>query len=408
MAHILMLTPQLPYPATQGTSLRNFHIISGLAAVHTVTLLSFLEPGQSTDAQIIQPLLDLCDEVITVDPPLRTLRTRLAQLLTTRLPDMAHRLYEPVYIDRLISLLQTRRFDAVQIEGIELARMVPVVREHAPQSKILFDAHNAETELQWRNFLTDIRDPRRWPAALYSLSQVRRLRRFERGACRNADWVTAVSTADQTLLQKLAGPETPISMIPNSIDVQRYAPAPDQPAVPFDILFTGKMDYRPNIDAMLWFADTIWPLVQEARPETTWAIVGQKPHPRLDRLHGRSGITITGWVEQVRPYFNGSAIFIMPFRVGSGTRLKLIQAMAAGKAIVSTPIGAEGFPVTDGKNIILAQNGTEFAAAIVRLLRNPAERSRLGLAAYDFAQEYDWRVVTPQFLEIYRELLPDQ
>lgn len=408
---LLILTPQLPYPPQQGTSLRNFHIIRGLAARHEITLLSFLEENQSADPQANAPLWDLCRRVVTVPVPPRSKGQRLHQFITSPRPDMAHRLYSPIFNAQLTDLLHQETFDVVQVEGIELARCMNIVRRHSPGSKLLFDNHNAETELQRRNLQTDLRQPRRWPAALYSSVQVDRLRRFEGWACLTADWVTAVSDTDKQLLERLMAPllalapqpPTPITVIPNCLDVAQYQLDEAAP-IPFDVLFSGKMDYRPNVDAALWFADAVWPRILAERPLSTWAIVGQKPHPRLDRLRHLPGVTLTGWVERVQPYLAGASVAVLPFRIGSGTRLKLIEAMAAGKALVSTPIGAEGFPVQSGREIVLAEGAEEMATAVLRLLTHPAERAQLGRAAQQFAAQYDWRVVIPQFERIYEAM----
>lgn len=403
MAKILLLTPQLPYPPHQGTSLRNFHILCGLAEMHEVWLLSYLEDGQN--AAEPTPLNTLCQSIVTVPVPTRTLGTRLRQLLTTRLPDMAHRLHSEAFNEQLVTLLRQESFDIVQIEGIELARTIPLLRAHAPQAKIVFDDHNAETALQWRAMQADLPNPRRWVAAAYSLVQVARLRKFERWACQEADWITAVSDADQQHLQALQN-QTPISVIPNSIDVTRYENWPVDETIPrFDLVFSGKMDYRPNIDAVLWFAENIWPQIVAERPETTWAIVGQKPHARLDHLRAVSGITLTGWVEAVQPYLAGAKVCLLPFRIGSGTRLKLIESMASGKAIASTTIGAEGFDVTHEQELLLADLAEGMKTAVLRLLGDVELRERLGENGRQFAQQFDWRTIVPQFNLIYNHLL---
>lgn len=407
---ILILTPQLPYPPHQGTTLRNFHIIRGLAQRHEVTLLTFVEQGQRLDDEAIRPLRQHLHKLYTVPAPARSTGKRVWQLVTTTLPDMAHRLYSREFATVLRGLAQdTRRFDLVQIEGIELARYIDDIRVVNKTTPIIFDNHNAETELQKRNMLTDLRTPRRWGAALYSLVQVLRLRRFERWACRRADGVTAVSETDRHLLQAMINqPDKPLAAIPNSLDVEEMAQAaagwPPDPGTAFDLLFTGKMDYRPNVDAVLWFADEIFPLIRAQRPQTTLAVVGQKPHARLARLHEMDGITVTGWVESVRPYLAQAAAVIMPFRVGSGTRLKLIEAMAAGKAVVSTHIGAEGFPVENGRHLIMADEPAQFAQAVLALLNSPEKRQALGQEAAVFARQYDWRVVIPQFDAFYQRV----
>lgn len=420
MTTLLILTPQFPYPPHQGTSLRNYHIIRGLSEKHEITLLSFLEDNQSTDKEKNEPLFALCEQIVTTPVPQRTKGKRLKQMVTTRLPDMAHRLYRTEFEVKLRQILVQTQFDIVQVEGIELARYMPVIRELSPASKIVFDDHNAEAELQRRNMETDLAMPKRWPAAAYSWVQVGRLEKFEAWACAEADWVTAVSEADvvhlQTLLKR-KGAEAQrksITAIPNCIDVTQYTQPEDNSSfkihpssLSYDLVFSGKMDYRPNIDAVLWFADAVWPQILAKRPSTTWAVVGQKPHARLDRLREVQGVTVTGWVDSVRPYLAGAGVYIMPFRVGSGTRLKLIEAMASGLAIVSTRIGAEGFPVENNREIVLADSEEDMATAVLDLLDHPEKRAEIGRNAIQFAQKYDWRVVIPEFEAIYEQLLAE-
>jgi glycosyltransferase involved in cell wall biosynthesis len=281
----------------------------------------------------------------------------------------------------------------------------------SPASKIVFDAHNAETALQQRALLAglaDLRRPRRWPAAAYSWIQVGRLRRFERWACRSADWVVTVSESDRAAIGRLI-PEKAASMsvMPNSIDVNQYdyfLLSPDDLPGPFDLVFTGKMDYRPNVDAVLWFAEAVWPLIRAKRPQATWAIVGQKPHARLAKLKREEGITVIGRVEHVLPYLAASTVYILPLRIGSGTRLKLLEAMAAGMAIVGTSIGVEGFPVQTDREVVVTDSAAGMATAVLDLLADPAARSRLGAAARTFAAQYDWRQIVPHFDRVYDEV----
>ena len=307
----------------------------------------------------------------------------------------------------MVGLLQKRPFfDIIQIEGIELARTIPLIRQHSPPSKIVFDDHNAETALQRRAMLADLPNPRRWPAAAYSWFQVARLHRFEGTACRGVDWITAVSAADkETIARFLPTAAPPITVIPNCIDVTDYGNWPLETDTPrFDLVFSGKMDYRPNIDAVLWFAEAVWPQIMAQRPQTSWAIVGQKPHPRLESLRQLPGVTITGWVEAVQPYLAGASVCLLPFRIGSGTRLKLIEALAAGKAVASTRVGAEGFEVMNERELLLADEPAALATAVLRLLHDANLREQLGRNGRLFAQQFDWRVVIPRFHTIYAKL----
>jgi polysaccharide biosynthesis protein PslH len=403
---VLLLVPQLPYPALQGTSLRNLNIIRGLAERFRVHLLAAVDEaalGAAGElAAVPPPLRELTARVERVVVPARSRRQRLWRLLSDRRPDMAHRIYGPDFAAVLERLLRSQPFAVVQVEGIELAAAIPLVRALQPDAHIVFDDHNAEAALQERAFRTDLGEPGRWPAALYSWLQVGRLQRFERWACTAADRVVAVSEADRASLEALLGRGgPPVTVVPNAIDVARYQePLPGE--LPrFDVVFSGKMDYRPNVDAMLWFADEIWPRIREARPETAWAIVGQQPHRRLARLKGLPGVTVTGRVEDVRPYLAGATVYVMPFRMGSGTRLKLIEAMAVGVPLVSTPLGAEGFPVEDGRDLLLAEEPEAFARAVLRLLENDDLRARLSAAGRHLAWQYDWRRVMPRLVALH-------
>lgn len=400
---ILLLTPQLPYPPLQGTSLRNYHILRGLSERHELLLLSYTEEGLH---ELPEQLHSLCADITVVEAPSRSTFKRLRDMALSRHADMAVRLRAPAFAEALQALLNDWQVDVVQIEGIELAWIIPFIRQAAPGSKIVYDAHNAETLLQQRAAEADRRQVRRWPAVAYSCLQSDRLARYETWACTEADWVTAVSELDRRALAALAPNSAGrMAVIPNCVDVTRYGHArTDEEGKAFDVLFTGKMDYRPNVDAALWFADKVWPQIVSAGGIITWGIVGQKPHKRLQRLEGVPGVSITGRVPEILSYLQNSRVFIMPFRVGSGTRLKLIEALAAGKAVVTTPVGVEGFPVSHGREVLVAESEAAFAKAVLHLLADGELRQELGERGRRFAASYDWRVVVPAFDAVYEAL----
>jgi len=402
---LLILTPQLPYPAYQGTTLRNFNILNGLAGSHQLDLLSFDE--RQYPAGIPEPLRGLCRTVESVPVRSRGTGKRLWQMVSTRQPDMALRLRSEQYAAALEERLRKQDYRVVQIEGIELAWTIPIIRRSAPETSIVYDAHNAETLLQARSGAVDRASVERWPAAIYSRLQSARLAKYEAWACRSADGVVAVSEKDRQALVDLSGVKpNKIRVIPNSIDTVSYdfSAMAIEDRLRYDIVFSGKMDYRPNVDAVLWFADAVWPLIKKEMPKATWAIVGQKPHGRLERLKSLPDVTVTGWVPDVKPYLAGAGVFVMPFRVGSGTRLKLLEALAAGCAIVSTGVGAEGFPVVDGEHLLIGETAETFAANSVMLLRGPQKRAYLGEHGKQFAQNYDYRLIVSQFQDVYKDL----
>ena len=399
---ILLLTPQRPYPPHQGTTLRNFNLVKELAKRHSVCVLSFLESDQ--DPVNSGPLPELCQWLDLLPVPHRTSGTRLRQLLTTRRPDMSWRLWSPAFDARMAEHLREHSFDVVSIEGIEMAPYLPTIEEAKPQPLPIYDAHNAEWILQKRAFATDVKSPSRWPAAAYSWVQWRRLLRYEADLMRRVEHTVAMSHPDKVALREI-NPTAPISVVPNGVDVMAYSQFKGE-SIHFDIVFTGKMDFRPNIDAVLWFSRQVLPLIQTYRPGTTFAAVGQRPHARLDVLRPLSGVTITGYVEDIRPYIAGATVYAVPLRMGGGTRLKLMEAMAMGKAIVSTSLGADGFPVESGQELILADDPERVAREVVNLLENPARRARLGRTGRAFAQaNYGWDVLVPRLEQLYRASL---
>jgi sugar transferase (PEP-CTERM/EpsH1 system associated) len=399
---ILFLTPQLPYPPQQGTALRNWGLISGLSRRHALSLLSFVGPGQDDRPEM--PLVAACEAIEVVPQPSRPLPVRLRDLALSSQPDMALRLESVPFRERLATWLDRTAFDVVHVEGIELAPYIDLLEAARPRPVILFDDHNCEYLLQKRAFFTDLRRPFRWHGACYSLIQWRRLSRFEATVCRRADRVVAVSQADAAALRRLV-PEVDPVVVPNGIDLSVYRP--DLPPVPgmggAALVFTGKMDFRPNVDAMLWFARRVLPRIRERVPQAHLWVVGQRPHRRLRSLQDDPHVTLTGWVEDVRPYIAGAAVYVAPLRVGGGTRLKLLEAMAMERAVVSTRLGAEGFPVSQGRELVLADRPGHFASAVVDLLRDPRRRAELGHSARRFVQTgYDWQALIPRLESAYR------
>ncbi|HKZ69596.1 MAG TPA: glycosyltransferase [Anaerolineales bacterium] len=393
--NLLFLTPQLPHPPRQGTAIRNWGLIKSLSARHHIALLTFAAEGEP----ITPELRAACQQIETVPLPRRTIADRLRDLLFSPLPDLAHRLASPQFAARLATLLNSSHFDALFFEGLELAPYISPT-PHAPRSTIVFDAHNCETILQRRALETDRRLPRRWPAALYSLIQSGRLARFEAEVCRRADHVTCVSAEDAAALRALVPTLNPI-IVPNGIFLSDYqSPSAsrrgDRGEGDMRLVFTGKMDYRPNVDAVTWFANDILPPIQHELPNVQFVIVGQKPTEAITKLGERKGVQVTGAVDDARPYIASAAVYVAPLRMGGGTRFKLLEAMALRRPIVSTTLGAEGFAVQSGRELTLADSAADFAQAVLTLLRDESKQRALSNAGYEFVQQYDWERIVPK------------
>lgn len=418
---ILFFTPQLPYPPRQGTTIRNYNLIRALAQHHTIDLLTFLAPGETLEPT--NPLTTLCRRIATLAQPVRSLSQRALDTLTARLPDMALRLESAAMYALAQQWTSTERYDIVQVEGIEMAQYGMAVvgkgqqtvgrgeQETAMKRPILvFDDHNCEYLLQKRNALTDLRLPRRWIAAAYSLAQWQKLVYYERRICRQADVIVAVSAADKAALQTLA-PDAALTIVANGIHVHEYQTAPANPdyAAP-RLVFTGKMDYRPNLDAVLWFGRHVLPLIQVQEPQVRFQIVGMNPHRRLDELRANPAIEITGAVPDAQAYIQAAAVYVIPMRVGGGTRFKALEAMATGKPIVSTRLGVEGIPIQHEQQLLLADTPETFAAAVLRLLRDASQDEvltrQLGTQARCFVEKYyDWAQIIPRLEQAYADAL---
>jgi glycosyltransferase involved in cell wall biosynthesis len=224
----------------------------------------------------------------------------------------------------------------------------------------------------------------------------RKVRSRERAACRAVDLTITVSEADRQCLTALA-PRARISAIPTGVDTSYFSPngAPERPN---RLVFTGSMDWHPNEDAMLHFIDAILPRIRRQVPDVSLAIVGRRPTDRLRSAAERAGALVTGTVDDVRPFVREASVYVVPLRAGGGTRLKIFEALAMAKPVVSTTVGAEGLALTDGREFVSADDPVAFGDAVIALLRDPARRHALGRAGRRLVERrYSWEQVAGQF-----------
>lgn len=389
---LLMLTPQLPYPPRSGGSLRTWGLVRGLAEAHRVSLLSVNETAEPT---IPAPLEALVEQVAVFPRPPHAMGMRIRHLLASGRPDLLWRLWSPGLAQTLRAWLAQGGWDWVLIEGLEMGMYAELVPRSGP--RLLYDAFNCETCLQTRALAQDVRVPAHWPAALYSALQVPRLRRYEAALCRRAALLTVVSPEDAAALQQLA-PEVHPLIIPNGIDLREYPLEGERAALREPALvFTGTLDFRPNVDGLEWFVAEVWPRIRAALPAAQVYLVGRNPHPRVQRLAQQPGVVLVGPVPDTRPYLRAATVVIVPLRVGGGTRLKVLEAAALGKPMVSTPLGAEGFVGVE-EAVLLAEEAATFAAACVRLAQEESARRVWGERARRLAEAYTWERLLPPLL----------
>ncbi|MDQ7026943.1 MAG: glycosyltransferase [Anaerolineae bacterium] len=394
---ILILTASLPYPLASGGAIRTYGILKGLhEAGHDITLLSFSEIDACDT-----PLAAICQYIEVIPPPNRSKIDRLKTLFLSNQADIETRFYSDIFKEKLIHLIQQNDYDLIQFEAIEIACYLPIVKQLATNAKLCFDTFNAEADLQRVIFEIDKQDMKRLPIAAYSYIQSRRIAKYEGDLCRMADLVIAVSQEDHMLLSQYRNDDR-TTIVPSGIFVADYAASDETVEVGENaIVFTGKMDYRPNVDAMLWFADSILPKI----PDAHLTIVGQKPHPRIQHLPEHDNITLTGWVDSVQPYLDAATVYIAPLRMGSGTRLKILEAMASGCAIVATSIAAAGLSDDMKSALVIADDEISFAKTVSDLLKNPAKCAEMGACAKQMVRaSYDWSVLIPRLLNAYQEV----
>jgi glycosyltransferase involved in cell wall biosynthesis len=218
------------------------------------------------------------------------------------------------------------------------------------------------------------------------------------------DGITAVSELERTWIQRQA-PTTPVALVPNGVDCEYFCPDDAVSANP-SILFTGMMNHPPKVDAAEWFSHEIFPRLRRELPDLCFTIVGSRPHARVMALGQRPGVHITGEVEDVRPYIAGCSAFVVPLRSGGGTRLKILQAMAMERPVISTSLGAEGLEVTPGVNILIAENPAEFVKHILGLAASPEAACQLGKAGRRLVEaQYDWPICLQGLESLYDTLL---
>lgn len=402
--HMLMLTGSLPYPPHQGGAIRAFGILHGLYhAGHKITLLSFHDPEQGVRVENT-PLMTYCERVITVPAPTRSTAQRLKDLLFSAQADIARRLQSDAMTTKLKQLLASTPFDLIQFEGIEIANYLFTAQSLQPQTPIIYDAFNAEATLQKVIAQVDRNDAKRLPNALYSYIQAQRIERFERALCQAASAVIAVSDEDAAELTPFRNDDC-IHVVPSGIFTADYTDSGEQLDLkPNALVFTGKMDYRPNVDAMTWFTQSVLPSITR-QTDANLYIVGQKPHKRLEALRMNRNVHITGWVAEVQPYLQAADVYVAPLRMGSGTRLKILEALAAGCAVVATPTAAAGLAESAKQHMCITDTAEDMASSIVSLLQNPQQRATLGASAREYIrQTYDWSVLIPRLLAVYGEM----
>jgi len=388
--HILWVKSDLLVPLDKGGKLRTWHLMRHLQRRHEITYLSYADSGVRADDLLA--MRQVARRVVTVprnDALKGSLRfyADVARHIANPLPYAVAKYRSEAFRSALVGLLNESRVDLVVCDFLVPAINLP---DRLPCPAVLF-THNVESEI-WRRH-ADQQDGAigRW---LYGL-QHRRMLDFERQALGRFDEVLAVSEQDRDTFERLYQGATrkPACVVPTGVDTS-YFTADEREPNAGRLVFTGSMDWLPNEDAMTFFCRDVLPLIRTRCPEVQLTIVGREPTRGVRNLATQNGIVVTGRVEDVRPFIREAAVYIVPLRIGGGTRLKIFEAMAMGKAVVSTTVGAEGLPVVDDRHLAIADDPQAFADAVIRVLNDNPYRQRLGRSACELVtSRFDWSVV---------------
>ncbi|MFL6467084.1 MAG: glycosyltransferase [Pyrinomonadaceae bacterium] len=389
---ILWLKTELLHPVDKGGKIRTYQMLKELKKNHDVTYLT-LDDG-SADTEAVERATEYCTNLITIKHAVAEkfsgrFYIELAINSYSQLPYALEKYVSAEMRRAIVKLVAEDRHDILICDFLAPAVNVP---DNLPIPTLLFQ-HNVEAMI-WRRHFEFAKNPIK---RAYLKGQWRRMSEYERQACRRFDRVIAVSPEDAESMKVEYAIEN-ISDVPTGVDTDYFA-MDENPRAGKKVVFTGSMDWLPNEDAIIWFAENVWPRILEEVSGASLVVVGRNPSTSIVELGQRSKtITVTGSVPDVRPYMADASVFVVPIRIGGGTRLKIFEAMAMGIPVVSTTVGAEGLSVKDGVHLLLRNDPAEFAAGVVELLKNMNLAGSIGRQAAEHVRtSYGWANVAADF-----------
>jgi len=390
---ILWVKPGKLLPLDSGGQLRTYNILRQLAARHDVTFLSYYG-GPSRDHAYESEIVKHVPGTVAVhtvshDFTAEDQRLDYVRRFFSAAPYAVSKFTVPEAQSLLHDWIPQRRFDVAVCDFLCTVLNFP---QDLATPTALFQ-HNVESVLWHRKAQHEVG----WLHRLVSKIEYAKMARFEPRQVRRFHHVIAVSQQDRAAMSAMVSPDR-ISVVPTGVDLASYTCRPNSPQPGLLVVFTGSMDWEPNIDGVEYFCQTVWPRVLASLPEARFRIVGRAPHERVRALACKS-VEVTGRVPSIVEHLQQAAVVVVPLRIGGGTRIKIYEGMAMGKATVSTTVGAEGLDVQPGRDIILADDPAAFADAVCTLLRDVATRKRYETAAAATARKYDWSTVTQRFVE---------
>jgi len=386
---ILWVCPFFLHPTDRGAQIRTLGTLKQLHKRHEIHFAALNDPRNPEGPERSSEYSSRHFSVAHSAPARRSLGIlpQLVDSLVNPMPMAVFRYFSKMLKQRIDALVATEHYDSIVCDFLAVAPNLTDMKQC-----VLFQ-HNVETTI-WRRHVEQCRS---LPKKLFFRLQASKMEAYERKICQTAKHVIAVSEIDAERMKRMYGIET-VTSVPTGVDVEYFAPQGAACCLS-DIVFCGSMDWLPNVDAVIYFLSKILPLIRERIPGATFIVAGRSPDAKvLKAAQGLAGVTITGKVEDMRPYLWGAKISVVPIRIGGGTRLKIYECMAAGVPVVSTTVGAEGLRYKNGEDIVLADDAGSFADACIRLLNEDAARRAIAQNALDHAQRnFSWEAVSREF-----------
>ncbi len=397
---LLILGPYDVLGPTSGGELRSYHLARQLSSLFRIVYLCFRrQPGGPIERTTLPGLIEPM-ELWRIPRPRTYTLPKLVRGLLGRTPITLLNYTSALMRRAVRQVLSQYRFEFLHVEGVHMGTYLELFHSRPDRPRaIVADWHELESELLHRYCLHE----RALAQRFYAAQTVPKLRAAERIFLQSADAHLVVRDADRRALLEM-DPQANVCVVENGVDAAFFRD-PDGPEPPrFRILFVGAMDYSANVDAAVWFTREVWPLLG-GRSGLVLTFVGRSPAAAVRALADGSRVQVTGTVADVRPFYREALLQVVPLRTGAGTRLKILESMAAGVPVVSTAVGAEGLRVRPGEHFLLAESPREFRDGIVRLLDDAELWRRLAESGRDLARrEYDWSVVCAPMRELYGAL----
>ena len=384
-------------PVDTGGKIRSYNLLRFLAKDHEVTLLSYYGGQRDADYEAaLAKELPGSQTIPTAKSDSNAIQQAADYLrcLPRRAPYAVSKFAAPAVQRTVAEWLSGGRFDVAVCDFLSASLNFPAL---LPIACVLFQ-HNVESSLWKRMAAVETNPVKKLAFAIESA----KMTAYERATLARFHHIIAVSEHDRQQMLQMR-PSCQITVVPTGVDTQKFKVAPASNARPPRVVFTGSMDWEPNVDAVDYFCSQIWPAIRKEFPDAIFQIVGRNPFPKVQRLASES-VQVTGTVPSVAEYLEKASVVVVPLRIGGGTRLKIFEAMAMGKALGSTSSGAEGLEVESGRDLLLADDAASFADAILLLLRDATIRRRIEVAAVQLAAQYDWSRVVRQFADVLSKL----